>query len=244
MINYYPLLAFAGLAVAAPATTPEVQQGCKPRTICVDKINSCAVRYGGCYDVCKTADAPVAPLCVPTTTTTPIISWTTVTVPTTSTPPVTTSTVTRTICVDYINKCGMMYGGCFASTSPWPTFTAPSCSLDATTSPITTVAPTTTTITTTTSVQTICVDYINKCGQTYGGCFPSTSPWPTFTGPSCSLETTTHPTTSTAITTPKPVTTKAVPTICVDSINSCGRTYGGCFASTRPFPTFSDPGCP
>lgn len=92
------------------------------------------------------------------------------------------------------------------------------------------------------SVPTICVDYINKCGQAYGGCFASTSPFPTFTGPSCSLETVTP--TITKVPTPKPVTTTAVPTICVDSINSCGKTYGGCFASTRPFPTFSDPGCP
>ncbi|OIW35307.1 hypothetical protein CONLIGDRAFT_627368 [Coniochaeta ligniaria NRRL 30616] len=225
MISYYPLLAFASLAAAAPAA-PEVQQNCKPHTICVDKISPCGVRYGGCYDVCKTADAPIAPLCAPTST--PVISWTTVTVP--------ASTTARTICVDYINKCGQMYGGCFASTSPWPTFTAPSCSLETTTTtpPLTTVMPTTT------AVPTICVDYINKCGQTYGGCFPSTTPFPTFTGPSCSLETTTtaHP-----VTTSTPLTT-TVPTICVDSINSCGKTYGGCFASTRPFPTFSDPGCP
>jgi hypothetical protein len=35
-----------------------------------------------------------------------------------------------------------------------------------------------------------------------------------------------------------------VPTICADYVNKCGKTYGGCFPSTRPFPTFTDPGCP
>ena len=139
--------------------------------------------------------------------------------------------------MDYINKCGQTYGGCFPSTSPFPTFTGPSCSLE-TTATLTTITKSTTTRTAT---PTICVDYINKCGQTYGGCFPSADPVPTFTAPSCSLDTVT------STITPKPTTataTAGVPTICVDSINSCGKTYGGCFASTRPFPTFSDPGCP
>ncbi|KAK0729023.1 hypothetical protein B0T21DRAFT_204917 [Apiosordaria backusii] len=32
-----------------------------------------------------------------------------------------------TVCADYINDCGMMYGGCFPDCKPWPTFTAPPC---------------------------------------------------------------------------------------------------------------------
>ena len=34
-------------------------------------------------------------------------------------------------------------------------------------------------------------------------------------------------------------------TLYVDSINSCGQTYGGCYPSCTgyPVPTFSDPGC-
>lgn len=34
-------------------------------------------------------------------------------------------------------------------------------------------------------------------------------------------------------------------TLCVDNINSCGQTYGGCYpvCSGYPNPTFTDPGC-
>jgi hypothetical protein len=34
-------------------------------------------------------------------------------------------------------------------------------------------------------------------------------------------------------------------TMCVDSINSCGQTYGGCYPACNgyPTPTFADPGC-
>jgi hypothetical protein len=83
------------------------------------------------------------------------------------------------------------------------------------------------------------VDYTNSCGRMYGGCFAYTSPFPTFPDPGCPTST------SKPITTvrPTPVPT-SVPTICVDTVNSCGQTYGGCFASTSPFPTFTDPGCP
>ena len=49
-----------------------------------------------------------------------------------------------------------------------------------------------------------------------------------------------------------PCTTSSVPssscgfTECVDSINSCGQTYGGCYPACSGFPTpsYSDPGCP
>ncbi|PHH69599.1 hypothetical protein CDD80_6620 [Ophiocordyceps camponoti-rufipedis] len=34
---------------------------------------------------------------------------------------------TRTICIDKINSCGMMYGGCVPDCHPWPSFTPPPC---------------------------------------------------------------------------------------------------------------------
>jgi hypothetical protein len=39
----HTLVAFIGLVAAAP----QKHNGCKPRTKCVDGINSCGVRYGG-----------------------------------------------------------------------------------------------------------------------------------------------------------------------------------------------------
>lgn len=43
------------------------------------------------------------------------------------------------------------------------------------------------------STRTVCIDYIDKCGQTYGGCVPDCLPWPTFSAPPCP-----RPTTATA----------------------------------------------
>lgn len=146
-------------------------------------------------------------------------------------------TTVPTLCVDYVNECGIMYGGCFASTSgmPWPSFSNPGCPTTVTNSPTITSLPTTTDFITT-AVPTICVDTVNSCGQTYGGCFPSTFPFPTFADPGC-------PTITTTVQTEIPVYT-GVPTICEDHVNACGRTYGGCYASTSPAPVFTDPGCP
>ena len=207
---------------------PTTEPTARP-TLCVDYIDKCGQWYGGCFASTSPFPTFTKPSCSLETTKPPVT--------TTVTP---APTPTRTVCVDYINKCGQTYGGCFPSTSPFPTFTGPSCSLETTTPTVTTIITRSSTTTAHTATPTICVDYINKCGQTYGGCFPSTSPFPTFTAPSCSLDTVT-----TSTITPKPTTvTGAVPTVCVDSVNSCGRTYGGCFPSTRPFPTFSDPGCP
>lgn len=42
-----------------------------------------------------------------------------------------------------------------------------------------------------------------------------------------------------------PYPTPCSSTLCVDNINSCGQTYGGCYpaCSGYPTPTFTDPGC-
>ncbi|KAF2724886.1 hypothetical protein K431DRAFT_197635, partial [Polychaeton citri CBS 116435] len=131
----------------------------------------------------------------------------------------------QTICADYINDCGQTYGGCYPACSGYttPSFTPPPC----------TATPTNTAS---------CTIYVNSCGLTYGGCYDSCkTPSPSFSDPGCG------PTTTTTTPPPGPTTTD-VPscgTRCVDYINSCGQTYGGCYddcASTTP--SFTDPGCP
>lgn len=62
------------------------------------------------------------------------------------------------------------------------------------------------------------VDYIDDCGQMYGGCYPACSgyPTPSFTKPPCS-----------ATTTSKTKTKKPChKTQCLDHVNDCGQTYG------------------
>ncbi|KAI5851733.1 hypothetical protein DFP73DRAFT_167314 [Morchella snyderi] len=124
------------------------------------------------------------------------------------------------ICADYINECGMMYGGCFSDPkctggTAWPTFSKPPCP---TASPTSSVCPT------------ICADYINDCGQMYGGCFPDPqctggTAFPSFSKPPCPTTTTTPPPT---ITTVPGSTTTCSTFICSDFINSCGRIEGVC----------------
>ncbi|KAK1768353.1 hypothetical protein QBC33DRAFT_557816 [Phialemonium atrogriseum] len=170
----YSLVLLLGVAAAVPAP----RESCEPRTICVDAINTCGVKYGGCYDECNTALKPSPPPCTEATTTTKPTP--TCGVP----PPVTPITTgddcsTRTVCWDGVNECGQTYGGCFPDCTPWPTFTPPPCpTITTTTNPvIVTDVPT--------GVPTICADYINECGKMYGGCFASTSPFPTFSKPPC-----------------------------------------------------------
>ncbi|KXS99537.1 hypothetical protein AC578_4250 [Pseudocercospora eumusae] len=98
-----------------------------------------------------------------------------------------------TICADYVNDCGIWYGGCFEACSgePWPSFTPPPCPTSSTITPsISNLSNTATTTSNPASTITsapvylspygsnsscdkvICVDYINTCDIKYGGCFP------------------------------------------------------------------------
>ncbi|KAI5858483.1 hypothetical protein BZA05DRAFT_381378 [Tricharina praecox] len=219
------LFASAGFAAAAvvssktkakPSTITTMTASCQ--SICADYINECGSTYGGCF-----AD----PKCTGGT------AWPTFTAPacnsTTITEILPSTTPCPTICADYINDCGSMYGGCFPDPkctggTAWPTFTPPPC--------------TNTSSTTTEPCRTICVDAINTCGMKYGGCYedPQCNGGikPTFTTPSC---------------TPSASTTVSEPcgTICVDYLNPCGYRYGGCFENPRCnggiSPTFSTPPC-
>jgi hypothetical protein len=136
----------------------------------------------------------------------------------------------QTVCADYLNECGQTYGGCFSACKPYPSFTAPPCPSNTSSISITKVTPIPQPPVTNLSgcsAQTVCADYINACGQMYGGCFSACKPWPTFTAPPCSITTSTitSPPTSTAI----PVSCTG--TVCRDFLETCGTTavltYGG-----------------
>ncbi|KAK3336554.1 hypothetical protein B0T19DRAFT_42744 [Cercophora scortea] len=193
MMMQQPLLfslLLAGLAAAAPT---EAADKCHPRTICVDAINACGVKYGGCYNICDPQAKPIAPLCIKPSTTTTSPSPT----------PTPTDCEPRTICVDAINACGVRYGGCYDMCDESAKPVAPLCAVDpnavSTTSTTATVPVPTTVAPPTTSDSgcpgagsgmLVCADWINACGMMYGGCFKDCKPWPTFVAPPCPSSTT------------------------------------------------------
>lgn len=115
----------------------------------------------------------------------------------TKTPRPTTTSCDITICADYINSCGLGYGGCYPACPglPTPTFTPPPCP--------TTKKPTKTT--TKKPCQTICVDAVNECGIKYGGCYCREDPFP-YPKPPCP--------TTTKTTTARPTPTSTGPRKC------------------------------
>ncbi|TKA46431.1 hypothetical protein B0A54_02263 [Friedmanniomyces endolithicus] len=88
-------------------------------------------------------------------------------------------------CVEYINYCGLQFGGCYPACPglPTPTYPDPGC-------PVTDgreQAATTTTTTSDTCSSTDCVDYVNECGVKYGGCYEACTGFttPSFAVPGC-----------------------------------------------------------
>jgi hypothetical protein len=174
-------------------------------TVCADYINSCNQTYGGCYEMCDGFTTPsfTDPGCPSTTDS-----------PSNTTPPPETFSCSLTLCVDNINSCSQMYGGCVPACGNYttPSFTDPGCPSTTRTSTTSCTsgtmrspsAPTTTrctsgmvtspskpsTISTpssTSCTQTVCADYINSCGLMYGGCFPycEGDTFPSFSVPDC-----------------------------------------------------------
>ena len=74
-------------------------------------LDTAALSSCSCYDTCKPDTKPTMPACSTTKTTSTTSS--TITPP----PPVTYTTITvdncstRTVCIDYVNECGIWYGG-------------------------------------------------------------------------------------------------------------------------------------
>lgn len=194
------ILALAAIGSADPSVTlpPAYSSSACSATVCADYVNSCGQTYGGCYPACDGFTNPsfTDPGCPSTTD-----------LPSNITPPPESTSCFLTLCVDNINSCGQMYGGCFPACGNYttPSFADPGCpstTKSSTTSNIvkSPSTPTTTSCTagmvtsTTTSApssstctQTVCADYINSCGMMYGGCFPycDGSTFPTFSPPPC-----------------------------------------------------------
>ena len=185
-------------------------------TVCADYINSCSQTYGGCYEMYDGFTTPsfTDPGCPSTTDS-----------PSNTTPPPETTSCFLTLCIDNMNSCSQMYGGCFPACGNYttPSFADPGCpsttrtSTTSTTSctssivkspstPTTTsctagmVTSTTSTTSSTSCTQTVCADYINSCGLMYGGCFPACGNYttPSFADPGCPSTTQTSTTSCTS----------------------------------------------
>ncbi|KAH6650605.1 hypothetical protein F5144DRAFT_52791 [Chaetomium tenue] len=194
------LLLLAGLAAAAPVVN--LDDKCESQTICVDAINTCGIKYGGCYDVCDLSAKPVAPPCPTTTkkppvpTTTKVITKVTTLKPKPTTTPKTTKKPTPTTTKKPTHKPTTKKPTPTSTKKPTPKPTStkkphPTTTKKPTVKPPVTPTPTkkfTTSTTKAASCNThvsVCWDGINECGMMYGGCFPDCKPWPTFTPPPC-----------------------------------------------------------
>ncbi|KAL2110745.1 hypothetical protein VUR80DRAFT_825 [Thermomyces stellatus] len=221
-MNSKVLLVLPAAVVGVVATYSE----CMPVRVCVDGVNDCGVRWGGCYDRCDPAASPTPPPCE----TSP---------PTTSDDPDDCST--RTVCWDGFNDCGMMYGGCFPDCQPWPTFEPPPCPPSSTWETVTRT-PTGHPECEEEGEHIICVDKVNECGMKYGGCYDyCATPTPEFEVPTCPSGTGTEE--------PQPTGTgdgglsidekreeEGSFIIRADGIEDCGNGWGACYdaCSTTP----------
>ncbi|KAK6337175.1 hypothetical protein TWF718_009958 [Orbilia javanica] len=185
----YAATGFAQTPVYTTTTLRTSTTSCP--VICYDYVNACGQGYGGCVPRCPGDPQPtfVAPSCSKTTTA-PVT--TTSYVPTTTSK--TTTTSCPTLCIDYVNTCGGLWGTCVPRCpgSTLPTFTPPPCNSPTTPPPTTTTTPPVTTFTTTSSCPTLCMDYLNSCGYLWGTCFPRCAGQtiPAITPPACSTRTT------------------------------------------------------
>ncbi|KAK6343692.1 hypothetical protein TWF730_011282 [Orbilia blumenaviensis] len=184
------IYAVTGLAQTPVQTTPRATTSCP--VICYDYVNACGQGYGGCVPRCPGDPMPTfaSPSCSKTT----VGPVTTSFVTTTTTKSTTTTTSCPTLCIDYINTCGGMWGTCVARCpgAVLPTFTPPPCSPRTTPSP-TTTTPIITTFATTSSCLTMCRDIRNSCGSLWGTCFPRCpgQTIPAITPPDCETRVTT-----------------------------------------------------
>lgn len=98
-----PLAVLVASALAAPAEAPKC-----PDTICVDGVSPCGVKFGSCYDRCDRNPGirPTPPPCP--------ASYSSALLQTSSAPISADNCSTRSVCADYVNECGIWYGGCFA----------------------------------------------------------------------------------------------------------------------------------
>ncbi|CAI4216363.1 unnamed protein product [Parascedosporium putredinis] len=256
LTNIAAALALSGFAVAGNYVTSSLGPECTPVTLCIDGYDDC----GQMLQCVRTGEEPDSSPCNPTTvtTTTPPTDYPT------SQP--TSDCASITVCADYINDCGMMYGGCFPDCRPWPTFTAPPCPTGSSTLQTRTSTNTDHPECSDGAPRTKCVDKVNDCGKKYGGCFDyCATPTPSFSTPPCpSTKKPTKPVptrtrktrhtsqTRTSYPDPDPSDDPCADNgelfLCVDGIDECGNGWGdpsyviptpSC--SITPSPTVVDP---
>ncbi|RMZ11876.1 hypothetical protein D0860_03163 [Hortaea werneckii] len=113
----------SGLLCATFAKSDEIikRQGITsscPSTVCAAYINTCSQMYGGCYAACSGFATPTfsPPPCVTQPRQEHRFAGTSI-------------SCGSTVCADYINSCGLRYGGCYAACSGFtkPSFTPPPC---------------------------------------------------------------------------------------------------------------------
>lgn len=157
-----------------PSNTTTVPGPVQDCMVCVDRVNECGLKYGACYDYCqmpqfdlgipacngvsgqkvscefkKNKDGKLIGGCHPSNTTQP-------------TPP----GETCDICIDRVNDCGQMYGGCYNfCNEPRKEFEVPECNGQKKTE--------------------ICEYMSNDCGKVFGGCYPPEGPIPGWAEPPC-----------------------------------------------------------
>ncbi|KAG5953370.1 hypothetical protein E4U57_005476 [Claviceps arundinis] len=103
------LLALFAISLALAAPAPD-ELMCQEK--CFSGMNECGVYYESCFNPCR-EPPPQVPLCK-------IITKEAKLPPReVPTPSPTDDCSTRIICVDAINECGIMYGGCFPDCGPW-----------------------------------------------------------------------------------------------------------------------------
>ncbi|EME43544.1 hypothetical protein DOTSEDRAFT_35785 [Dothistroma septosporum NZE10] len=85
-----------------------------------------------------------------------------------------------------------------------------------------------------------CVDYVNDCGQSYGGCYNTCAGQvPTFAVPKCPCDDDSSDGIKRPDDCPKPQPGE----VCKWLYNKCGTRYGGCYPEAGPVPSWQEPGC-
>ncbi|KAK1981288.1 hypothetical protein LZ30DRAFT_750156 [Colletotrichum cereale] len=107
------VLGLVGIVAASPQIqVPPSDAAQCPQSVCVEGINTaCSKRWGGCYDRCKPDMRPTMPPCESTLSQEPQSPTTKPPSPPTAEPTSSENCSTRSVCRDFINDCGQMYGG-------------------------------------------------------------------------------------------------------------------------------------
>ncbi|KAI5361476.1 hypothetical protein Slin15195_G125910 [Septoria linicola] len=157
------------------------------------------------------------------------------------------------ICVDDVNDCQQMYGGCYDfCAEPRKEFDIPECKGVS-------------------GKKQVCEYFKNECGERYGGCYPAEGPVPGWAAPACPPNgQTVQPDESCRICVdqmndcqqmyggcydfcaeprkefeiPECKGVSGKKTVCEYFKNDCDKVYGGCYPEEGPIPGWAEPTCP